>query len=723
MSDTRQLLEQAGVKVIDNADAKSTERGQVSFDSVDGWYPVFQYWQQGFVGERTPQRALELIRQYRSWTYACCNRNAIAVASVPLKLYYAKKSRGTRTLFPTRTVSKAMRRSMETRPHMAKALSQAIEVVEITEHPLLDLMRWVNEGWTWHDALELTSTYIDLCGMAFWALDLFKGQPRAFQVLPSQYTWPQWTREGQIVRYLFGFMPNQASFTTEEVIYFRQPSPIHQILGYGPGHAAYGGVMIQAAVEDYTDRTFKNNAVPAGLLSPEQPLTDDQAKRVVEDWNRKYAGAVNAGKVALAPFKVKFEAFTGDPRMIAKLAERAISKEEIAACYGVPLTKLDLSKADASAQQGDITYLRDTIFPRCQRIEDMLNGELTVLYDPDLFLAFDNPIPADRQYELSRAQSMAATSGIVYVNEVRQGFGLDPDPELDGVLLERAAPVLMPPDKKPPKDDDEPEADKDEATDDEGEEAKGIRTKAGGTQRFAKVLRGVFADQRKAVLARIVKSMRRGRTKSQDMFDLDEWIAKFMEASQPTLERSIAAGGAQGAEQLPGAIAFDVTSPQTQEFIHTYTYRFARSVNETTQQALRDVFSSGIAEGQTYQELADGVNAVFDTAERSRSLMIARTEGSRALNAGTTEAWRQSGSVTGMRWMADPNACEFCLALAAKYGPEGTPIALGGAFAAQGHRIHGVDGGVMTCDYGDVPHPPLHPNCICDLEPVLVGED
>lgn len=721
MSDTRQLLENAGVKVLESAEAKSTERGQVSFDSVDGWFPVFQYWQQGFVGERTPQRALELIRQYRSWTYACCNRNATAVASVPLKLYYAKKSRSTRTLFPTRTVGKSMRRSLESRQHMAKALSQAIEVVEITEHPLLDLMRWVNEGWTWHDALELTSTYIDLCGMAFWALDLFKGQPRAFQVLPSQYTWPQWTREGQIVRYVFGFMPNQASFTPEEVIYFRQPSPIHQILGYGPGHAAYGGVMIQAAVEDYTDRSFKNNAVPAGLLSPEQPLTDEQAKRVVENWNRQYAGAVNAGKVALAPFKVKFEAFTGDPRMLAKLAERAISKEEIAACYGVPLTKLDLSKADASAQQGDITYLRDTIFPRCQRIEDMLNGELTVLYDPDLFLAFDNPVPADRQYELSRGQAMAATSGIVYVNEVRQAFGLDPDPALDGVLLERADPVLMPPDPKPESDNDA-EADKEEAEPEKEDNAKGLRTKAAGAQRFAKVLRGLFADQRRVVLAQLGINGKT-RRKSQGSFDLDEWIQRFMETCQPTLSRSIAAGGEAGAADLPKAISFDITAPQTQEFIRDYTYRFARSVNETTQQSLRDVFSAGISEGQTYAEMAQGVNGVFDYAEKSRSMMIARTEGSRALNAGSTEAWRQSGQVKGIRWMADPDACEFCLAIAAKYGPEGTPLDMGGNFVGMGHQLHGVDGGVMTVTYGDVPYPPLHPNCICDTEPVLIGED
>jgi len=721
MSDKLALLERAGVKIIP-AEQKSLDRGQVSFDSVDGWYPIFQYWQQGFVGERIPQRALELIRQYRSWTYACANIRAIAVATVPLRLYYARKS-AEKMLFPHKAISNAQQKYLAGDSSLKKYITGADEVVEVMEHPSLDTLYYVNEGWDFFSAIELTSTYIDLCGMAFWALDLdHNGLPRAFTVLPSQYTWPHWTRAGEVYEYVFGFLPNQAVFETDEVIFFRQPSPIHQILGYGAGHAAYGGTMIQSTIEDYTDRFFKNNAVPAGILSPEEEgLDEDQRKRLMEIWNQKYAGTLNAGKVAIAPFKVKFEAMMGNMRMLAALADRKVSKEEIAACYHVPLTKLDLSKPDASAVQGDIAFMRDAILPQCRRVEGRLNRDFISRFDDDLFFAFDNPVPPDRAYNLQKGQAMAQTSGIVYVNEVRKIFDLEADPALDGQLVERAPAAFSAPPAQPRN----PEGDQVRivrASIFTPTSRKAIKASA-NEERLARRLRALFAEQRKEVLAEA--SYARIMSADRKLFDLkeqNEWVKRFMKGTRDLLQQDIKAGAAAGAEQIGAQISFDIARPEVQSFLDDYTFRFSHAVNETTYDQVRQVLKQGLGEGQTYKEIADGINGVFDYAERSRSLTIAETEGSRALNAGTVEAWKMSGQVAGYYWDADPAACEFCRALAEQYGPDSEMMKLGEVFAAKGDILAGADGGDMRCDYSDVPHPPLHPRCICALEPVLIGE-
>ncbi len=53
------------------------------------------------------------------------------------------------------------------------------------------------------------------------------------------------------------------------------------------------------------------------------------------------------------------------------------------------------------------------------------------------------------------------------------------------------------------------------------------------------------------------------------------------------------------------------------------------------------------------------------------------------------------------------------------------PGQVDGAFAADGAKIEGTDangkptGRALSLNYGDIAHPPLHPNCACTLNPVI----
>ena len=73
--------------------------------------------------------------------------------------------------------------------------------------------------------------------------------------------------------------------------------------------------------------------------------------------------------------------------------------------------------------------------------------------------------------------------------------------------------------------------------------------------------------------------------------------------------------------------------------------------------------------------------------------------------------------MTGVQTCALPI---FCKAAAAQY--EGKPAKLGAPFYPRGSRIE-AGGAVMELDYSDVDGPPLHPNCRCDMEPVLESDD
>ena len=173
--------------------------------------------------------------------------------------------------------------------------------------------------------------------------------------------------------------------------------------------------------------------------------------------------------------------------------------------------------------------------------------------------------------------------------------------------------------------------------------------------------------------------------------------------------------------QLAMGLTFDVDSPETQAFVKKHSFKFAEAVNKETNEKLRLHFAQGLAAGETTTEIRKRVldNVFGSQITRNRAEMIARTESARAMMAGTEEAWKSAEVVTGKEWNGASDMCEFCQAMNNKFGPGTGGVSLGGTFVKQGTTVTGVDGGTLGTDYGAIPYPPIHPNCRCDLIPVI----
>lgn len=120
------------------------------------------------------------------------------------------------------------------------------------------------------------------------------------------------------------------------------------------------------------------------------------------------------------------------------------------------------------------------------------------------------------------------------------------------------------------------------------------------------------------------------------------------------------------------------------------------AIDDTTRGAIQDLVTQATEEGWTNDQLADAIgdSVAFDDA---RAEMVARTETAFADVAGNLEGYRASGVVQGKRWILGDEACDACQAL------DGVTVGLDEAFPGEG---------------GD--GPPLHPNCRCDVTPVLM---
>lgn len=146
------------------------------------------------------------------------------------------------------------------------------------------------------------------------------------------------------------------------------------------------------------------------------------------------------------------------------------------------------------------------------------------------------------------------------------------------------------------------------------------------------------------------------------------------------------------------------------------------SVDETTavkvEAALRDAMSGGEnlrGVQARIREVFDGETVDGQTMSDARAAMVARSESARAVVQGRLGGYAAAG-VQSYKFLLSPNSCEFCEGVARDFAGKAVPI--GEPLYPKGSELRGADGGTMTLDYDDT-IVPVHPNCRCDIVPVV----
>ena len=213
------------------------------------------------------------------------------------------------------------------------------------------------------------------------------------------------------------------------------------------------------------------------------------------------------------------------------------------------------------------------------------------------------------------------------------------------------------------------------------------------------------------------------------LFDREEWRRIVAQEVEPILSETLRDGGKRGAE-MAEAIgftgAFDVENPEVRAWLETYHFKFADKITATASDQLRGILEEGLHAGEGLRELKQRIlndPVMGPAADSYRAELIARTETTRAQEAGAEQAWINANReaahndlpapFTGEVWRANPAACEFCAAL------DGKTTKIGEAYFEQGSVYELEGAGRMSLTYETVERPPLHPNCRCGVEPVI----
>ena len=680
---------------------------------LTAWY--YEPWMAQY-GRKRPHNYDMLLRRYEGWVHHCAWLNATAMSGVQLRLYVLKKRV---VSVPTRGVKLAEQRRILKNPQLArKAAGAGDDFDEVESHIALDVLDHPNPYMDGRSFSQIMELHLGLTGNCYqWKERGVLGETVGLWPLPPQYVTIIPGPDRLIGAYeLSSDGIRKIRFVPEDIIHLKRPNPRDPYFyGLGEAESEADVIWLSGEIDDYEIHTFKNLARPDSVLEAAKddaaPLTKDQKDELKKEIALMYGGSKKSGRVAVLS-GLRWKPMNWSPRDISYLKGEEKVMLRVANAFGIPKSMLTTDDVNlANAKAGAAQFAARTLEPRLRYTESALTEQWIIEYDERLFVAFDDATPVDEESQYQQEVAYVA-SGIRTVNEVRADHGWEPLPE----------PELEPVGETGGNGEDETPPSKQVSQRDH--ELEHLSSKdfepAGATSKFAVDLRAEFDKQERELL---------GSTGKADD-DAEAWVARIdaridtfspkwaarteaLASAHVTASMVNGAGTAAAVVDVAVDTVFDVTDPGVAKFIDTYTGKLAKRITDTTDERLRSVLKQGIADGSSVPTIENGMREKF-AMNKKRSVMIARTETSRAEHAGQKETWKNSGLVTKLVWLASDDPCQYCIAL------DGETVAIEGNFRELGDKVVAADGTVLDVDFQPIGHPPAHPQCRCSVVPEVI---
>lgn len=375
------------------------------------------------------------IRFYKSWVYTAANRNAVGVASTPLRLYATKgKGQEYPKIASYRHLSSPEKKAVYREGMIQKAnqIMMAEDIVEIMEHPFIDLMKNVNPEENQFGFMEETILWLDCTGDCYWYMiggtGLEEGIPKELWILPTNKVRAVPGKTRLIEEYKYGNKGSEQTFEPEEVIRHHRVSLRDRLYGYSRTQALWDAVWGYQAIENF-EAGMAKNPVPPLMAYFKGALTVKQKRELERELSRTLdANARNQSSLAgIMDSEGELKPVGISPRDIAMLQGRQFRREEIVNGFGQSMALYTENPNRANIEGAIYLWGKFELDPAMTRISQKINEKLLPRYAADgrLFCAFDKIATNDPQFMLQQDQ-MDVQNKIRAINEIRKARGLLP---------------------------------------------------------------------------------------------------------------------------------------------------------------------------------------------------------------------------------------------------------------------------------------------------------
>lgn len=659
LRDRLKLLARAAIGVFSDISA------QQAYGMLAGILP-------GSVGQPPKRGTRELLNAYNEmpWLRAVVNKVSRSVASVLWCLYIIRRNGKAVKISKIQWTDYAGRQKL-----MAVYRKQG-ELVEIEEHPLLDLLNKTNSFLTGLITRQLTQIYLDLVGEAFWLKERNgAGKPMAIWPLP-----PDWVISTPTPAHRFfrvSFRAWQGEIPDTEILWMADPDPLNP---YGRGSGMARALGDELETDEYaakhTKSWFYNRARPDVVVSADG-LRPEDTQRLEHDWLARNQGFWKAYKPYFLSKKVDIQTLSQTFENMQLVDLRKYERDTIIQTYGVPPEILGIIENSnrATIEAADYLFAKWVVQPRLEFLRNVLQEFLVPEFDDRLILDYESPVSEDKEYNLKVAQ---AAPWSMTVDEWRELQGREPLPDGQGQVY------MLP------------------------FNLYSSRTLVGGgQQQEPEQPETPFQEEQ-------LSEGKQQRVKQLSQDDVEKILAAvavkhLYDQLLPVYRGIVAAFGQDMLDTLVVGIDFDLLNPGVVYFLNNEAGEYIKGINETTLKTLRETLVEGVEAGESIPKLAKRISSVFEDAKGRRTVTIARTEVVRASNFGGWEGMKQGGTEE-KEWLAtrDSRVRDAHLAMDGQIKPVEQPFVAPGGQTA----MYPGDFGVASLDI----------NCRCTVAPVLDGK-
>lgn len=518
------------------------------------------------------------------------------------------------------------------------------------------------------------------------SLELWPRQPHVFTVRPAS------VRYRRVAFYKIDDGAGEPyQLTPEEFIHIKFYNPLQPFRGLSPISAVRMSITIDQLSQAWTRLFFRNQARPDYALIAPEGITTSEKGELYAKLMQYGTGEQLHEPIILEEGVTDIKTFSWAPKDTEWLAQREMSRDEVAAIFGVPDEIMGYGRDTyENFDTAERVLWTLTIVPLC----GMRDGALTRYFrrtgdlrpDERIETNFSNvpQLQEDRSGKVEQMGKLFAMGVPVNMASDFVGAGLPPVKGGDvgylplslvpvGTSMALRTPAATPAEDKPAP---EPPAD---------DPVKGMPRNKGilewGSPEHEAVYKKLQSRLNAPVfeLKRIAKrefqrqqndinrKLREGKSygrglyvkepervpSPEELFDIQAEIDKFIEAFRKAVFEAVETIGNAELAALQLAGVFDIDRPEVQAAVRQILQTVAEKTNNTTWTGLVDLFREAEAAGEGIPQIQERLSAYFgDRKSDYQTERIARTTMTGASNSGSVEAWRQSGVVRGKTWIS-----------------------------------------------------------------------
>ena len=216
------------------------------------------------------------------------------------------------------------------------------------QHPAQTLLDRVNPHWTGGDLWRATEIYLNLWGVAYWSVmrDEMGAPTEIWPLRPDRVRLVPDDRE-YIRGYLYtGASGAQVAFAADEIVRLRYFNPLDEYAGLSPIAPARLTLDMGRDALVGNRSGLANDGAPGVALETGGPTSEDEVRRIYEQWEARYRGPRNRLRPLVLSEGMKISHLGFSPRDMEYVRALRWTVEDVARVFNVPKPMLhDLERA------------------------------------------------------------------------------------------------------------------------------------------------------------------------------------------------------------------------------------------------------------------------------------------------------------------------------------------------------------------------------------------